>query len=119
MSEEIDKVRYGFVDENNILRDVFVIKENDFVTLDRLRMQFNYSNAYPINFEKEVAEIGIVYWNGNRFVYPSPYPSWVFDENINDWTAPVPKPDSSHWVWNEETLSWVEQEMNNKDIPTE
>jgi hypothetical protein len=115
MSEELNNIRYGFVDENNVLQDVFIIKENDFPTLDRLKSEFNYTNAYPIDFEKEVAEIGVAYWNFNRFVLPSPFPSWVFDENINDWTAPVPRPDSSNWTWDEDSLSWVEQEMNNKD----
>jgi hypothetical protein len=32
------------------------------------------------------------------------------DEKLN-WINPVPKPDSGRWLWNEETLSWQEYEI--------
>lgn len=38
----------------------------------------------------------------------SPYPSWITNAETGTWTAPVPKPDSGFWKWNEETLSWQE-----------
>lgn len=36
------------------------------------------------------------------FVGPSPYPSWILDEN-GQWQPPAPKPESStdEYVWNE------------------
>lgn len=37
---------------------------------------------------------------------PQPFPSWVWDEG---WSAPVPYPDDSEvYVWDEDSLSWVE-----------
>ncbi len=46
--------------------------------------------------------------DGDFFVNPSPYPSWILDKENKVWNAPAPKPDSGYWVWDEETLSWKE-----------
>lgn len=39
-----------------------------------------------------------------------PYPSWVFDENKQEWVAPTPcelcGTDEHIRYWNEDTLSW-------------
>jgi hypothetical protein len=37
-----------------------------------------------------------------------PYPSWVWDNTLNAWTAPNPLPDNV-WIylWNENDVSWV------------
>lgn len=112
MSENLKDVRYGFVDENNVLQHIFIVKENDSTTIDRLKIDFSCANAYPIDFEKELASVGVAFWNGNRFLLPSPYPSWVFDEDLNEWTPPIPKPDSSNWTWNEDIINWVEIEQS-------
>lgn len=38
---------------------------------------------------------------------PQPYPSWIYNEEINQWQAPVPMPDDGqNYVWKESTLSW-------------
>jgi hypothetical protein len=59
------------------------------------------------------AGIGYTYREDlDAFIEPSPYVSWVFDSTIMDWIAPVPKPDSGMWVWDEETVSWKEQDIN-------
>ena len=37
-----------------------------------------------------------------------PYPSWVLDENVMRFFAPVPCPTEGFpWVWDDPTLSWV------------
>lgn len=44
----------------------------------------------------------------DAFIAPKPYPSWVLDDNVFQWFAPVPMPSEGEpWVWNETTLSWV------------
>jgi len=56
------------------------------------------------------AAVGYTY-NRERdaFVPPKPYPSWVLDENVMRWFAPVPSPTEGYpWVWDEPTLSWVQ-----------
>jgi len=39
-----------------------------------------------------------------------PYPSWIWDTSNGTWNPPVPKPeDGLLYIWNEETLTWVER----------
>lgn len=46
----------------------------------------------------------------NAFIPPRPYPSWLLDKVVYDWTAPVPYPtDGALYVWDEATVSWVQQ----------
>ena len=65
--------------------------------------------------------------DADLFYHAQPYPSWVLDENF-DWQAPIPEPTGTdarrmyenfadggvavpvniHFVWDEETTSWVE-----------
>ena len=109
--DNVADVRYGFVDENNVLKYVFYIKENDFTTLDRLKNEFPCSAAYQIKLEKEGSSIGDTIWNGKAFSHPSPHASWIFNENLFDWEPPFEKPDSGNWKWDEDTISWVEVDL--------
>ena len=43
------------------------------------------------------------------FISQKPYASWVRDGL--SWKAPKPRPEGK-WTWNEETLSWDEEELN-------
>lgn len=37
-----------------------------------------------------------------------PYPSWIFDNSLNRWIAPVPYPDDwQAYVWNEKDQIWT------------
>ncbi len=54
------------------------------------------------------AIIGGTFLN-NKFVPPSMYPSWIFDENTWSWKAPKPAgsiPNGKYVQWNEELLDW-------------
>jgi hypothetical protein len=109
----MNEVTYGFVDEDGILQETAVFIDGDTVTLERVKEEFSAHAYYKMNLEKELALIGVAYWAGSRFLLPSPYPSWVFNEEINDWEAPIPYPtlneeDPKYYVWNEATTSWVE-----------
>lgn len=66
--------------------------------------------SYNANFRKNYAGIGYTYRADlDAFVPPKPYPSWVLDEEIVTWNAPVPYPnDGKMHVWDEPTLSWIE-----------
>lgn len=84
--------------------------------------------SYNGNFRKKFAGIGDIYHeDGDVFTSPQPYPSWSLDENY-DWVAPVPKPadawtpdnpDGTHYVWVEDSLSWVEVERPTLPEPPE
>ena len=63
--------------------------------------------SYNKNFRKYFGGIGMAYNSDlDMFINPSPYPSWVLDDQ-GDWQAPEPKPEGDY-TWNELTLSWDE-----------
>ena len=105
----MSEVTYGFVDEENILFATAIFIDGDTETIERVKNQFSASACYKMNLEKELALFGEAYWNGSRFLLPSPYPSWIFNEDLNAWIAPVPYPENDlDYFWDEETTSWLE-----------
>ena len=47
--------------------------------------------------------------DADAFYGPQPYTSWTLDENYL-WQPPTPMPDDGkHYLWDEDTTSWVEQ----------
>ena len=62
-----------------------------------------------VPFRKNYAGLGFTYDTArDAFIAPKPYPSWVLDEATCWWVAPVPRPATGQWQWNEATVSWVE-----------
>jgi len=61
-------------------------------------------------FRKNYAGIGYVYDESkNAFYTPTPYASWVLNDNTCLWESPVDKPDDDkEYEWNEDTTSWDE-----------
>ena len=48
-------------------------------------------------------------YDGVKFWLPQPYPSWVKNEELNEWQCPIPYPqDGKPYTWDEESLSWKE-----------
>jgi hypothetical protein len=62
---------------------------------------------------KNYAGIGHTYdKQRDAFIAPKPYDSWTLNEDTCQWQAPTPMPtDGKFYVWNEETLSWVNLEQ--------
>jgi hypothetical protein len=58
---------------------------------------------------KNYASVGYTYDEArDAFVPPTPYPSWILNNDTCQWDAPVPKPDDGlDYAWDEETISWV------------
>lgn len=65
--------------------------------------------SYNGNFRKNYAGIGYTYdEQRDAFIPPKPYPSWTLNEDTCLWESPIPYPnDGNHYIWDEETLSWV------------
>ncbi len=62
-----------------------------------------------VPFRGNYAGVGYTYHEDvDAFMPPKEYPSWVIDASNYTWIAPVPKPDSGLWVWDEPTVSWKE-----------
>jgi hypothetical protein len=39
---------------------------------------------------------------------PSPFASWVVNDGLNIWEAPIPKPDEiTDWEWYEPSIKWI------------
>jgi hypothetical protein len=59
---------------------------------------------------KNYAGIGFTYdANRDAFISPSPFNSWVLNEETCRWEAPTPMPqDEKMYRWDEDTVSWVE-----------
>lgn len=109
MAEEF----YGLVNNENILIEYFKIDTENIEILEELKTKYNATNAYKMDLSKEVASIGETYWNGSRFVVPSPYPSWIFNEEENKWEPPFSAPIADGvYKWDEETVSWITIEVD-------
>lgn len=107
---------YAFVDENNIVTEV-IVGRNEWEIVDgvsdwesyygNIRGQKCVRTSYNSNIRKQYAAIGYRYdETADVFVAPQPFPSWTLDEN-HDWQAPSPRPDGVY-VWSENDMAWVE-----------
>ena len=68
-------------------------------------LQTSYNNNIRFNY----AGIGYTYDTARvAFIAPQPFASWVLDEAVCRWTAPVPMPNAGGpWAWDEEELRWT------------
>jgi len=118
---------YAFIDENNIVTQVIVGKnedeKRDGVIVDWEEWYGNFHGvtckrtSYNTNGNKHLldgtpfrgnyAGVGYTYDTENDVFYPpQPYPSWTLNSNWV-WEAPVAYPDDGNFYnWNEETTSW-------------
>ena len=107
---------YAFLDENNIVTDVIVGRNEDEVVDGISDWEIYYSSirgqrcirtSYNGNIRKQFAGIGYKYDETlDAFIPPQPFASWTLDENAQ-WKAPVDYPtDEGKYTWNEETLTW-------------
>lgn len=69
--------------------------------------QTSYNGVIRKNF----AGIGYKYdANRDAFIPPKSFESWILNEETCTWEAPIQYPtDGKQYIWNEETISWVEQ----------
>ena len=111
---------YAFLDENNVVTEVITgIDETELIEgLDtetwygNFRGQTCKRTSYNNNIRKQYAGIGFTYdTNADVFIAPQPYPSWSLNNNF-DWQAPTPMPTEGMWIWDEDSLSWIEVELN-------
>lgn len=107
---------YAFLDENNIVTQVIVGRNEDEVIdgisdweayYGELMGQKCVRTSYNHNIRKQYAGIGYTYNEDvDVFVSPQPFPSWSLDEN-HDWQPPVARPEGEGmYTWNEESLQW-------------
>ncbi len=122
---------YAFLDENNIVTEVIVGKDEGEENIDweiqysKIRNKLCKRTSYNthggvhtnggIPFRKNYAGIGFTYREDlDAFIPPQPYPSWVLNIDTCLWESPVPMPEQvslEMYIWNEETLSWDEYSL--------
>lgn len=106
---------YAFLDENNIVTEVIVGKNEGEDGIDweqwygDFRGQVCKRTSYHGNIRKNYAGIGYTYnADIDAFVPPKPYASWTLDANAQ-WQAPTAMPtDGKMYSWNETNQTWVE-----------
>lgn len=124
---------YAFLDENNVVTEVIVGKEEgnfDWeVQYGSFRGQACKRTSYNTRggvyydpstnepsadqskaFRKNYAGIGYTYDPvRDAFIPPKPFASWTLNEDTCLWDSPVPYPiDGKRYTWNEATTSWIE-----------
>jgi hypothetical protein len=113
---------YAFLDENNIVTEVIVGKEESNFNWEQQygmfrgqlckRTSFNtIGGVHKLGgtpFRKNYAGIGYTYdETRDAFIPPKPFNSWILNEDTCLWNAPVAYPqDDNRYSWNEQTLSW-------------
>jgi hypothetical protein len=112
---------YAFLDENNIVTEVIVGRNEDEVVdgisdweahYGEFRGQRCKRTSYNANIRGVYAGIGYSYnEEEDIFVAPQPYPSWT--RNGSGWVPPTPMPTDGA------IYRWVEDDLNWQVIPTE
>ncbi len=119
---------YAFIDENNVVTEVIVGRnENEIVDgisdwenyysnvrgQRCLRTSYNSAGGGHVSggthYRYNYAGIGFTYDpERDAFIPPKPFESWVLGENTCLWEAPVPYPeDGETYTWNEELQEWT------------
>ena len=125
---------FAKLDENNVVVFVTVGRQEDDGLEEELiartgdvYRQTSYNTRGGIHYNPETGEpsadqtkalrknyagIGFTYdEERDAFIPPQPFESWVLNEDTCLWESPVPYPtDGAIYVWDEETVSWVEVE---------
>ena len=107
---------YAFLNENNIVTEVIVGKDETDTTHDweqfygKIRNQVCKRTSYNAKIRKNYAGIGYTYDPiRDAFIPPQPYPSWVLVEETCQWNPPVEMPtDGKRYVWDESIINWIE-----------
>ena len=123
---------YAFIDDNNIVREVIVGKDEDDTTdlpegfadweawYADFRGQTCKRTSYNTSagkhrdggtpFRKNYAGIGYTYdYARDAFIPPKPYDSWILNSNTCQWDAPIEYPSNGKsYTWDDENQQWEE-----------
>ena len=108
---------YAFLDENNIVTEV-IVGRNETEVVDGVsdwetyygnrRGQVCKRTSFNGNVRKQFAGVGYTYdETADVFIAPKPFASWSLDANY-DWQAPIEHPaDGKQYLWDEANQGWV------------
>lgn len=103
---------YAFIKNNNVV-NVVIFEDPTNELLDHFKNEFEVDS---IILATEKTSINGTY-DGTKFWLPQPYPSWIKNEELNEWQAPIPYPDfdeknPKYYKWNEDVLNWEEIQLS-------
>ena len=128
---------YAFLDENNIVTEVIVGKNEGDDEVDWeahygafrgqtcKRTSYNTHGGVHNNgstpIRKNYAGIGYTYDSERDvFIPPKPYNSWVLNEDTCLWDAPVAMPEDAgtgeppkRYTWDKDSVNWIEVQDGN------
>jgi hypothetical protein len=104
--------------KDSVVQNIIII-DTDIISIEEIKTLHEVDEVIEVNLE-DYSNVfhfvpGATYFD-SKFKRPKPYPSWVFDETLNDWSPAVPFPgigiseDGETVIfpeWDEETLSWI------------
>lgn len=116
---------FAKIDENNIVTQVIVadIKDvkrgifgnpNQWIQTSYNTWHGRHKDNKPLR--KNYASVGFTYDKDlDAFIPPKPFESWVLNEKICDWVAPIPKPKDKNgpYIWDENSQLWIKIEITN------
>lgn len=123
---------FAQINERNVVLQIIVVNNNELMEngdeseakgIAFCRSLFPNTDwvqtSYNGNFRKNYAGIGYIYdVIRDAFIPPKPYPSWVLNEDICQWEAPIPYPsDGGEYSWDEGTQSWLSVLSNEPSAP--
>lgn len=95
---------YAFIKNGNVV-NIALFDDPSEETLNIFK-EFHEVDLILLANEKTI--IGSTY-DGLKFWLPQPFSSWIKNEEINEWEAPIPYPsDGKIYQWDEDTISWIE-----------
>lgn len=97
---------FAELDENNVVLRAIVADSIEWVTEN---LGGTWVETFDDGTRGRLASIGFIYDQElNAFYAPSPYPSWILNQESFHWEPPVPIPDTEgNYVWDEEAGDWV------------
>jgi len=103
---------FAEIDEYNIVTRVLVFNDNYTDSDCTALLGGNWiQTSYNNNIRKNFAGKGYTYdFNLDAFIAPKPYNSWILNTENCKWESPIEKPEGDY-TWNEDNLSWEEQEI--------
>ena len=129
---------YALLDENNIVTQVFVGKNENEVPEGYTSNEDYYKDLFgqeckqtsyntvknqhkrggtPLRYN--YAGIGFSYNpEADAFIAPQPFDSWTLNTDCYCWEAPIPMPqDENVYFWNEESSSWEAFDTSEQEQP--
>lgn len=109
LNENNEVLRVVVVSNQDIIIDGKESEEKGIEFLVNLFGGIWKQTSYNGKIRKNYAGPGMFYdFEKDAFIAPSPYPSWVLEEETCRWKAPINCPgDIKDYIWNEPTLSWT------------